>query len=57
MYFKSMVPKFQRVFEFWTGQTFGEVALTNDSPRSATIIVMSDEVHMVSMSKHDFKVN
>jgi [calcium/calmodulin-dependent protein kinase] kinase len=39
----------------YEGHFFGELALVNDQPRNANIIVSSDEAHVMRMSKERFK--
>lgn len=31
------------------------MALTSDKPRTASIVVLSDELHVLSMNRQDFK--
>ncbi len=36
------------------GQVFGELALINDAPRTADVVVMSDEAKVVSLDRTSF---
>lgn len=49
------VAKYQRVFEYAAGGSFGELALTTDQCRTASLIVLTDDAHLLSMTKNDFK--
>lgn len=40
----------------YSGQYFGEMALTNDKPRAASIIALTD-LTVLSLSKSNYKVN
>ncbi|CAD8090487.1 unnamed protein product [Paramecium sonneborni] len=55
-YYKDGVLLYQKIFQYYSGQCFGDVALTSDKPRSATIIVSSEKVYCLSMRRNDFKV-
>lgn len=57
-YFLDQKPicKFQKVFQFHAGQHFGDVALTTDQPRTASIVAATDQLHCLSMNKHDYRV-
>ncbi|CAD8102300.1 unnamed protein product [Paramecium sonneborni] len=56
MYFNNGVPLFKKVWQYYSGQCFGDQALIHDQPRSASIIVVSDEAHLISMNKQDYKL-
>ncbi|CAD8204785.1 unnamed protein product [Paramecium octaurelia] len=55
-YYKDGVLLYQKIFQYYSGQCFGDVALTSDKPRSATIIVSSEKVYCLSMRRNDFKI-
>ncbi|CAK61789.1 unnamed protein product (macronuclear) [Paramecium tetraurelia] len=55
MYYNNGVPLFKKVWQYYSGQCFGDQALIYDQPRSASIIVVSEEAHLISMNKHDYK--
>lgn len=48
--------KFMSVALKYSGQYFGEMALTNDKPRAASIIALTD-LTVLSLSKSNYKVN
>ncbi|CAD8074258.1 unnamed protein product [Paramecium primaurelia] len=56
IYFNSDVPLFKKVWQYYSGQCFGDQALILDQPRSASVIVVSEEAHLISMNKHDYKL-
>ncbi|CAD8102471.1 unnamed protein product [Paramecium sonneborni] len=56
MYFNNGIALFKKVWQYYSGQCFGDQALIHDQPRSASIIVVSDEAHLISMNKHDYKL-
>ncbi|CAD8123423.1 unnamed protein product [Paramecium sonneborni] len=56
MYFNNGVPQFKKVWQYYSGQCFGDQALIHDQPRSASIIVVSEEAHLISMNKHDYRL-
>ncbi|CAD8145898.1 unnamed protein product [Paramecium pentaurelia] len=56
VYFKDNVCMFKKVFQFYSGQSFGDVALISDKPRTASILVTSDQIYLISMCKKDFKI-
>ncbi|CAK72595.1 unnamed protein product (macronuclear) [Paramecium tetraurelia] len=56
-YFKDNVCLFKKVFQFYSGQSFGDVALISDKPRTASILVTSDQIYLISMCKKDFKIS
>ncbi|CAD8207647.1 unnamed protein product [Paramecium pentaurelia] len=56
MYYNNGVPLFKKVWQYYSGQCFGDQALIHDQPRSASIIVVSDEAHLISMNKHDYRL-
>lgn len=43
------------VAQKYSGQYFGEMALTNDKPRAASIIALTDLI-VLSLSKANYKV-
>lgn len=49
------IAKFHKVFEYRAGENFGELALTIDQTRAASIICTTESVHLLSMTKSDFK--
>lgn len=49
------VCKFMCVAQKYSGQYFGELALTNDKPRAASIIALTDLI-VLSLSKVNYKV-
>ncbi|CAD8094464.1 unnamed protein product [Paramecium primaurelia] len=55
MYYNNGIPLFKKVWQYYSGQCFGDQALNLDQPRSASIIVVSEEAHLISMNKHDYK--
>ncbi|CAD8136579.1 unnamed protein product [Paramecium octaurelia] len=57
LYFKDNVCMFKKVFQFYSGQSFGDVALISDKPRTASILVTSDQIYLISMCKKDFKIS
>ncbi|CAD8046819.1 unnamed protein product [Paramecium sonneborni] len=56
VYFQDNVCMFKKVFQFYSGQSFGDVALISDKPRTASIFVTSDQIFLISMRKKDFKI-
>ncbi|CAD8189263.1 unnamed protein product [Paramecium octaurelia] len=54
-YFKDGVLLYQKIFQYYSGQSFGDVALTSDKPRSASIIVYSEKAFCITMRRNDFK--
>ncbi|CAD8109492.1 unnamed protein product [Paramecium sonneborni] len=55
-YYKDGVLLYQKIFQYYSGQSFGDVALTSDKPRSASIIVYSEKAYCISMRRNDFKL-
>ncbi|CAK57058.1 unnamed protein product (macronuclear) [Paramecium tetraurelia] len=55
MYFKDGICLYKKVFQFYSGQAFGDMALSSDKPRTASILVLSDELHVLTMNRQDFK--
>ncbi|CAD8099104.1 unnamed protein product [Paramecium primaurelia] len=55
MYFKDGICLYKKVFQFYSGQAFGDMALSSDKPRTASILVLSDELHVLTMNRLDFK--
>ena len=45
-----------RIHQFGDLDSFGELALTTDKPRTATLITMED-CSLISITKDNFKVN
>ncbi|CAD8205098.1 unnamed protein product [Paramecium octaurelia] len=56
MYYNNGVPMFKKVWQYYSGQCFGDQALIHDQPRSASIVVVSEEAHLISMNKHDYRL-
>jgi hypothetical protein len=50
------VVKYNKVFEYECGMGFGDLALTNDQPRSASLIVISSYAEFITLTKSDYKV-
>ncbi len=48
----SVIQNSQRIDELSGGDIFGEIALMNDEPRSATILPLS-EIHTIELSQED----
>ncbi|CAD8100551.1 unnamed protein product [Paramecium primaurelia] len=55
-YYKDGVLLYQKIFQYYSGQSFGDVALTSDKPRSASIIVYSEKAFCITMRRNDFKL-
>ena len=53
-YYTNGVLKFRGIKTLGAGFYFGELALTNDKPRAATILATED-THFVSLTKKDYK--
>ncbi|CAK94409.1 unnamed protein product (macronuclear) [Paramecium tetraurelia] len=55
MYFTNYgICKFQQISQLHSGQYFGDMALTTDKPRAASIITISD-LQVLSLNKSNFK--
>ncbi|CAD8087500.1 unnamed protein product [Paramecium sonneborni] len=55
-YFQDGVFNFHKVFQYISGQCFGDVALTSDKPRTASLIAISDNLHCISINRNQYKM-
>ncbi|CAK86142.1 unnamed protein product (macronuclear) [Paramecium tetraurelia] len=56
IYYQDGIFRFQKVFQYISGQCFGDVALTSDKPRTASLIVLSDILHCISINRIQYKL-
>ncbi|CAD8167082.1 unnamed protein product [Paramecium octaurelia] len=54
-YFEGGVCLYQKIYAYYSGQTFGDVSLYTDKPRTASILVLSEDVHLITMNKNEYK--
>ncbi|CAD8086815.1 unnamed protein product [Paramecium sonneborni] len=54
-YFEGGVCLYQKIYTYYGGQTFGDVSLYTDKPRTASILVLSDDIHVITMNKSEYK--
>ncbi|CAD8067091.1 unnamed protein product [Paramecium primaurelia] len=56
IYYQEGVYRFHKVFQYISGQCFGDVALTSDKPRTASLIAVSDFLHCISINRAQYKL-
>ncbi|CAD8070709.1 unnamed protein product [Paramecium primaurelia] len=54
-YFEGGVCLYQKIYTYYGGQTFGDVSLYTDKPRTASILVLSEDIHVITMNKSEYK--
>ncbi|CAD8184983.1 unnamed protein product [Paramecium pentaurelia] len=55
-YYQDGIFKFQKVFQYISGQCFGDVALISDKPRTASLIAISEILHCISINRAQYKL-
>ncbi|CAD8139354.1 unnamed protein product [Paramecium octaurelia] len=54
-YYQNGIYLYHKVFQYFSGQCFGDVALTSDKPRSASLLVISEVMHCISINRQQYK--
>ncbi|CAK85180.1 unnamed protein product (macronuclear) [Paramecium tetraurelia] len=54
-YYQNGIYLYHKVFQYFSGQCFGDVALTSDKPRSASLLVISEVLHCISINRQQYK--
>ncbi|CAD8053062.1 unnamed protein product [Paramecium sonneborni] len=54
-YYQNGIYLYHKVFQYFSGQCFGDVALTSDKPRSASLIVLSEIMYCISINRQQYK--
>ncbi|CAD8151523.1 unnamed protein product [Paramecium octaurelia] len=55
-YYQDGISKFHKVFQYFAGQCFGDVALISDKSRTASLIAISDILHCISINRTQYKL-
>ncbi|CAD8080937.1 unnamed protein product [Paramecium sonneborni] len=55
-YYQDGVFLFHKVFQYISGQCFGDVALNSDQPRTASLIAISHNLHCISINRTQYKM-
>ncbi|CAD8135659.1 unnamed protein product [Paramecium pentaurelia] len=54
-YYQNGIYLYHKVFQYFSGQCFGDVALTSDKPRSASLLVISEVMYCISINRQQYK--